>query len=156
MASDHCWALRRAKPHQVDRLHVGPVCDHVGERLEGDRFCVPMLAQGEMIGVLHIRLGPGPERGGLEGRVKTLDDARRLAVTMAETTTLALVNLRLRHALREQAIRDPLTGLFNRRYMEETLSRELARAERRQGHLGLLMLDIDHFKYVNDSVGHEA
>ncbi|MFZ1629601.1 MAG: GGDEF domain-containing protein, partial [Anaerolineae bacterium] len=68
----------------------------------------------------------------------------------------ALANLRLRETLRSQAIRDPLTGLFNRRYMEETLTREVHRAARRGTTLGIIMLDIDHFKRFNDSYGHQA
>lgn len=61
-----------------------------------------------------------------------------------------------REELRAQAIRDPLTGLFNRRYMEESLGRELHRALRNQQPLGVLMLDLDHFKRFNDAAGHPA
>jgi diguanylate cyclase (GGDEF)-like protein len=80
----------------------------------------------------------------------------RLAVTVAEQFALALANLRLRETLRGQSIRDPLTGLFNRRYMEETLDRELRRAERERRALSLILLDIDRFKSFNDTFGHEA
>ena len=62
----------------------------------------------------------------------------------------------LQSKLREQAIRDPLTNLFNRRYLEETLDRELARASREAYSICLLMIDLDHFKRINDSYGHEA
>jgi len=62
----------------------------------------------------------------------------------------------LRKELREQAIRDPLTGLFNRRFLEESLTREIARASRADSTLGVLMLDMDHFKDLNDSRGHVA
>ncbi|MEW6742286.1 MAG: GGDEF domain-containing protein [Planctomycetota bacterium] len=65
-------------------------------------------------------------------------------------------NLRLRELLRQQAIQDPLTGLFNRRYLEDNLLRELARAQRRNAPLCLAMLDLDHFKRFNDAYGHEA
>lgn len=58
--------------------------------------------------------------------------------------------------LRGQSIRDPLTGLFNRRYMEETLEREVHRSARNAECLALLMLDIDHFKQFNDTFGHPA
>lgn len=150
MPSDSCWALRRRMLHLVDRWHVGPACHHAGELVACDRLCVPMLARGDPVGVLHLRLGTNPDRA------RGLEEARRLAVTVAETTALALVNLRLRSALREQAIRDPLTGLFNRRYMEETLNHELARAQRHGEPLSLLMLDVDRFKATNDDVGHEA
>jgi diguanylate cyclase (GGDEF)-like protein len=77
-------------------------------------------------------------------------------VTVAGQIGLALGNLKLSEALRIQAMRDVLTGLFNRRYMEETLERELRRAVREQGPLGIIMLDLDHFKQLNDTFGHEA
>jgi diguanylate cyclase (GGDEF)-like protein len=62
----------------------------------------------------------------------------------------------LQSKLREQAIRDPLTNLFNRRYLEETLDHELARAAREGYPVGIIMVDLDHFKRVNDTYGHEA
>jgi diguanylate cyclase (GGDEF)-like protein len=58
--------------------------------------------------------------------------------------------------LREQSVRDHLTGLFNRRYMEATLERELLRAVRKRLSLGIIMLDVDHFKHFNDTWGHAA
>jgi diguanylate cyclase (GGDEF)-like protein len=81
---------------------------------------------------------------------------RQLARTVADSVGLALANLRLRDSLRQQSIRDPLTGLFNRRYLEETLERELSRAGREKQTIGVVMIDIDHFKHFNDAWGHEA
>lgn len=69
---------------------------------------------------------------------------------------MALNNLRLSEKLRQQSIRDSLTGLFNRRYMEETLEREISRASRTGESVGLIMLDMDYFKQFNDNFGHEA
>jgi diguanylate cyclase (GGDEF)-like protein len=80
----------------------------------------------------------------------------RLAQTVAESVALAMVNLRLRETLRQQSIRDPLTGLFNRRYLEETFERELRRAERKGESIGIIMLDVDRFKLFNDTHGHDA
>jgi diguanylate cyclase (GGDEF)-like protein len=79
-----------------------------------------------------------------------------MANMFVEQVGLSVANLRLREALREQSIRDPLTGLFNRRYLEETLEREIRRAVRSECVLGILMLDLDHFKKFNDTFGHEA
>ncbi|MCI0529788.1 MAG: diguanylate cyclase [Nitrospira sp.] len=84
------------------------------------------------------------------------ESKQRLAVTVAEHIGLALANLKLRETLRIQSIRDPLTSLFNRRYMEETLEKELRRVHRHQQTLGIIMLDIDHFKRFNDAFGHDA
>ena len=77
-------------------------------------------------------------------------------MTVAEHIALALANLKLRETLRSQSIRDPLTGLFNRRYMEESLEREMRRASRGRHPVGIIMLDLDHFKKFNDSYGHDA
>jgi diguanylate cyclase (GGDEF)-like protein len=74
----------------------------------------------------------------------------------AQLAALILDNAQLRENLHQQAIRDPLTGLFNRRYLEATLVRETLRATRNQQPLGIIMLDIDHFKRINDSFGHAA
>jgi diguanylate cyclase (GGDEF)-like protein len=107
-----------------------------------------MMAQGEAIGLLHLTSGAT--------RTKLSEAKQRMAVTVTEHIGLALANLKLRETLRNQSVRDPLTGLFNRRYMEESLERELSRAARNQRTLGLIMIDIDHFKHFNDTYGHEA
>ena len=79
-----------------------------------------------------------------------------MASTFAEQIGLSISNLRLREALRNESIRDPLTGLFNRRYLEETLQREIRRSVRSEQSLGVLMLDLDYFKKFNDTYGHDA
>src|SRR5437867_149407 len=110
------------------------------------------MAQGESLGVLYLSTGTDAEHqesGWTESK-------QRLAQTIAEQLGLAVANLKLRDTLRNQSIRDPLTGLFNRRYMEETLEREVRRAERGHHQVGVMMLDIDHFKEFNDTFGHEA
>jgi diguanylate cyclase (GGDEF)-like protein len=81
---------------------------------------------------------------------------RQLTYTVVEQAGMALSNLKLREALREQSIRDPLTGLYNRRYMEEVLKQHLRRVTRHLHPLGMIMIDIDHFKSFNDSNGHAA
>src|SRR5208283_5066343 len=78
------------------------------------------------------------------------------AESVAEHIGLALSNLMLRSDLRQLSIHDPLTGLYNRRYMEETLETEIRRAERKGHPIGVIMLDIDHFKAFNDGFGHAA
>jgi diguanylate cyclase (GGDEF)-like protein len=147
---DECWALRRGRVYRVDRADASPPCPHLGEPVPAAFLCVPLAAQGETLGLFTIATGPGaPDEGLGEARA-------RLAVTVAEQFALALANLRLRATLHGQSIRDPLTGLFNRRYMEETLDRELSRAKREGRPLALVILDIDRFKGFNDTFGHEA
>ncbi len=147
---DDCWALRRGRTHVVQDFQSGIVCQHVQrQQVSGtvkSYTCVPMVAQSELLGVLHLESKTGP-----------LPEARqRLAVTVAEHLALALSSLRLREKLQQQAIRDPLTGLFNRRYLTESLEREMRRAQRRKSEVGIIMLDLDHFKQINDNYGHDV
>jgi diguanylate cyclase (GGDEF)-like protein len=134
--------LRRGQSHFVDEAGSDIVCPHVG--VWADHYhCEPLLAGGEVIGVLYLR-----------GTVGT-ESRFRLAV-LSENIASALVNHRLQRGLREQTIRDPLTGLFNRRYLEETLALEMARAARSGAPLTVVMCDVDHFKRFNDEFGHDA
>jgi diguanylate cyclase (GGDEF)-like protein len=146
---EECWALRRGRPHAVNDTGSGVVCEHLPHPVPGATLCVPLTAQGESLGILYLGA-----RGGAAGGLG--EDKQQLAQTVAEQLGLAVANLKLRETLRNQSIRDPLTGLFNRRYMEETLDRELRRAERNQRPLCVAMLDLDHFKGLNDGFGHEA
>ncbi len=75
---------------------------------------------------------------------------------VGEQLGMALANFRLRDSLRELSIRDPLTNLFNRRYMEETFDRELSRAARDHVELGVVQIDMDYFKEFNDRYGHDV
>jgi diguanylate cyclase (GGDEF)-like protein/PAS domain S-box-containing protein len=141
-----CWSLRRGRRHLSYNDQPGLVCLHLPDPLPESALCYPMIAQGETLGIFHLCREVGP-----------LSEAtQQLATTTAEHLSLALANVRLRETLRHQAIRDPLTGLFNRRYMEESLERELHRAARHNIALGVIMLDLDHFKRFNDTFGHAA
>jgi diguanylate cyclase (GGDEF)-like protein len=76
--------------------------------------------------------------------------------TFAGQVGLSIANIKLREELRTQSVHDALTGLYNRRYLEEALERELRRATRARQSVGILMLDLDHFKQFNDVHGHDA
>ncbi len=116
------------------------------------KLCIPLKARDENIGILYLRKKKGANSNGL-----FLDDSqKRLITTFTDQISLALDNLKLREILTYQALRDSLTGLYNRRYMEESLKRKLSRAKRKKGTLSLMMLDIDFFKRVNDTYGHKA
>ena len=149
--TDDCWALRSGRPHFVSNLQDGVVCQHSGAVDQGGCLCVPMIAQGKATGVLHVQFGAD-----IVGDEREVEARRQLALLAGGHFALTLANLSLRETLRHQALRDPLTGLFNRRYLEETLERELRRATRRQRPIGVIMLDLDHFKDFNDTVGHVA
>ncbi|OWW19810.1 hypothetical protein AYR66_10155 [Noviherbaspirillum denitrificans] len=147
-----CWGLRLGRVHLVqgkDALY----CPHHHRDLAPGRaiVCLPLSAQGEIIGLMTVEM---PAR---EDEDKELAAGRvNLATALAEQLALALSNARLKEVLKLQSIIDPLTGLFNRRYMDETLSRELSRARRKACPLSLMMIDVDHFKSINDRYGHEA
>ncbi len=151
---DECWALRRSKLFQTDDEHIGAPCRHLPEGRGGQTMCVPMIAHGEALGVIYIHRDQAHQNP--ESRDSDLELERALAVALAEQAGLALANLELRESLRNQSIRDPLTGLFNRRYLEETLERELQRAKRSGTRLAVVMCDLDHFKCFNDEYGHDA
>ena len=146
---EDCWAMRRGQPHEVVDPGAGLLCRHFVHQPETGYFCVPLTVQGETLGLLCL-IGAATRKG--EHQVSH----QQLAVTVGEAVKLSLSNLRLREKLREQATHDPLTGLFNRRYLDESLSRELHQARRRNSPLCVAMLDLDHFKRFNDSFGHEA
>ncbi|WP_342317157.1 diguanylate cyclase [Lysobacter sp. FW306-1B-D06B] len=145
-ALQSCWSVRRHAPYAMEDLRHGLRCAHIG-RPSGAHdvhgLCVPLSAHGEVVGWLSLQ-GEG------QGRIAE----ESLAVRLCEQLSLALANVRLRESLRHQAVRDALTGLFNRRYLEESLTREIARCQRRQQPLAVLMLDVDHFKAFNDRHGH--
>ena len=152
-STTECWALRLERVHVMDGSASELRCPHIEEATAEGAVCAPLTADGVSLGVLHVQLRqivPGRQR------VTLLADGERLIRSLAEQLELALANFRLRETLREQSARDQLTGLFNRRYMEESLDRELLRASRQGYSLGLLMMDLDHFKDLNDGFGHAA
>jgi diguanylate cyclase (GGDEF)-like protein len=113
------------------------------------------MAQGEALGIVSLQMRRSQPEQELSPR-SSLEAERRLATVLAEQVALALGNLKLRESLRNQSICDPLTGLFNRRYMEESLEREFSRANRSKTSVAIIMMDIDHFKKFNDTFGHQA
>jgi diguanylate cyclase (GGDEF)-like protein len=155
--ADSCWALRRGGVHLVKRESSALICQHVPAPLSADYMCVPMVAQGEILGLLYLQAPSDQSQGPSEAAAVHLNETdQHLAITVAKQISLALANLSLRESLQIQAIVDPLTGLFNRRYMEETFERELHRAIRRKAPIGVIMVDLDHFKRINDNFGHDA
>lgn len=155
IATDSCWSLRRGRLHSVDDTHTSLVCKHVQHIVPYTRLlCVPLVAQGKTLGVLHLQLTRPTSTQQEDVYLYDLAAKERLVIALAEHIALALANMHLREKLHHQAIHDPLTGLFNRRYMEEALEREVRRANRTGRPLGVIMLDIDHFKVFNDTYGH--
>jgi diguanylate cyclase (GGDEF)-like protein len=155
-ALEDCWALRRGRVHTLNENGLALLCPHLKSDPPHASICVPLMAQSETIGILNLQIGRAGEDGPGRPERHLAETQQWLARAMADTTALALANLKMRASLRQQSIRDPLTDLFNRRYLEETLERELYRAARVESSIGVVMLDLDHFKNFNDRFGHEA
>lgn len=145
---EDCWGLRRGRTYTHAESEVKFVCAHVHDAdHDRDHICIPFLAHGETVGMMHLTAQDkvSPEAFMLH---------RRLAQMCAEQISLAIANVRMRDELHYQAIRDPLTGLFNRRHMMDTLRRRIE--TRKTAPFSIISIDVDHFKKFNDNHGHDA
>ncbi len=152
-APDACWGLRRGGVYVVDNIETGLLCRHLKHRPAAGYACLPLMARGDVLGLLHIRKQPAGKEGDDPAMISGLKD---ISLALTELLSLSISNIKLQETLSSQSIKDPLTGLFNRRYMEENFQREICRAARKQEQIGVLMVDIDHFKTFNDLHGHPA
>ncbi len=148
---EDCWGLRLGKDFYSGKGRETPRCGHSGDT-DGTNICIPLTAHGEVIGLFHIQFPPGFKL--IDGVLPPL--TRQSLSIFTDQVSLAIANLTLHEQLKDLAIHDPLTGLFNRQYLNDILERELHRAKRKDGTSCILMLDIDHFKVFNDTFGHSA
>lgn len=147
-SAEDCWCMQRKRMHLGNSASPESLCAHVTAVEGGEVFsaaCIPLVAQGESLGWIYLSAHGS-------GAFPKL----QVAVAAADQLALALANLKLRQSLRDLSVRDPLTGLFNRRYLSESLGRELSRSKRRGLSLTVLAFDLDHFKDFNDRFGHPA
>jgi diguanylate cyclase (GGDEF)-like protein len=145
-----CWGLRRGRLHHTVAGPGQVRCGHSADTSHAT-YCMPLMARGDILGLLHLRSSGTDEAESAAAKRRT-----QLVQAVAEQISLAIANLELRAALEVQSIRDPLTGLFNRRYFEESLTRELKRAERASTQVTVMIADVDRFKQFNDTFGHVA
>ncbi len=146
----------KAQDEKVTVIRAGNEKVHDNEQVINESYqptatshliCVDLIDEQELFGVIHF----------LGAKNVVHDTAvRKLVMQLSEQISLGLANLRVKDKLRHQAIRDPLTNLYNRRFMLESLEQALNRAERHQLTLALLMIDLDHFKSFNDTFGHKV
>ncbi|QTH22082.1 sensor domain-containing diguanylate cyclase [Rhizorhabdus wittichii] len=146
-APSFCWGLRRGHSHRSNAKGEDICCQHIGDIDGQDCLCVPLMAQGGTVGMLYFE--------GQDGDGRYAERAIYLDL-MSENIGLALANIQLRATLGALATRDPLTGLSNRRHLDEVFNAERALAESQHAPLGCLLVDIDHFKRFNDEFGHDA
>jgi diguanylate cyclase (GGDEF)-like protein len=145
-----CWALRRSQTHVVPPGGWEVRCRHFYPEYSGGYTCVPLLGDAAIVGILYLEQKAA---GAAASDTESLDDNTS---AIANTLGLALANYRLREQLRIMSLRDGLTSLYNRRYFEEAIEVELARAARTDSSVCVIMGDVDHFKAINDGFGHEA
>lgn len=152
-----CWAIRRGRPHHFGagcEAGIAP-CQHYEAGGDDWHLCLPLMASGEALGLIHFH---GPSKPLDHTGDSTAEGAQQDCDLdgISESLSMAISSLNLRKTLQDQAIRDPLTQLFNRRYLEYTLQRELYQAERAGAPLAIAIMDVDHFKKFNDQFGHDA
>jgi diguanylate cyclase (GGDEF)-like protein len=142
-----CKAVRMGRPFRVNEVGVEPLCPGKFALPEkGSYYCGPLIAGGIIIGAVRLEAEAGfwtPER-------------ESLLESYLSTTASVLSNLQLLQTMREQANIDPLTGLYNRRFCKDYARKLMAMARRKNTPLGFIMLDLDHFKNINDVHGHEV
>ena len=140
-----CWAIKRGKLHVNLTEHNALCCEHQQSGVA--TMEIPMMARADLYGLLIVRCAGGALPSELQA-------VTNLANALADAMSLSLSNLALRERLRTQALRDALTGLYNRRYMEDAFERYADQANRTKSPLSLIMVDLDHFKKLNDEHGH--
>lgn len=147
---DDCWSLRRGRAYHYGTEDIEFPCGHYHEDVSSS-FCLPLLAHGETIGMLWCHSDETEAH-------EDLNHARYwdVALMLAEQVSLTIANVRLRQELQDRSIKDPLTGLWNRRYFLDCLRREKGRADSNALGFALISIDIDHFKKFNDHHGHDA
>lgn len=152
MKPEECYALRRGSIYTLEYPQKGLICGHKLESNRKSYTCIPLYAQNDIIGLFYLEWD---EHAGYR-TTDSKNNSNLLMSMLAEQVALGVSNIKLRETLRKQCVRDVLTDLYNRRYLEETLDREINRCLRKSASLALLMIDIDHFKQFNDEFGHEA
>ncbi len=143
-----CLCMGSKRVQRGGSAEAASLCAHFhasGNEPDFATACIPLIAQGDSLGWISLT---APVPPGI--------DKLQVAIAAADQLALALANLKLRQSLRDLSVRDPLTGLFNRRYLAESLGRELARSQRRNLQVAVMTFDLDHFKAFNDNYGHAA
>lgn len=156
IAPEHCWALRRGQPHMFYNEKSSVPCDHIKNTTNPPpAICLPLQAQNDIVGLIYIEFNLKKEV--TEEEFNTIVKGQELLIhSFAEAIALSLANIKLRDTLHRRSIRDPLTGMYNRSYLDESFNREIQRTKRTNNNMAVVMMDVDYFKKINDSFGHDA
>jgi diguanylate cyclase (GGDEF)-like protein len=143
----NCKAVRMGRRFRVNDVSAEPLCPaKFVPPSEGSYYCGPLIAGGVIIGAVRVE---GAKDFWTPERESLLESYLSGAAT-------GLSNLRLLESTKQQANVDELTGLYNRRFLEEYARKLIAMARRKSQPLGVIMMDLDHFKEFNDVYGHET
>ncbi|UTS79941.1 sensor domain-containing diguanylate cyclase [Phaeobacter piscinae] len=145
---EECWGLRRGRTYEFGASEIDFICEHAEPHDGRAYYCFPILAHGETVGLMHLRA--------LTDATEAFINSKKLAQMCAEQISMAIANVRMRDQLHDQSVRDPLTGLFNRRHMTETLRKSINNSQNAGTPLSIIAVDVDHFKKFNDNHGHDA
>jgi diguanylate cyclase (GGDEF)-like protein len=146
---DGCCGLRSGSPRWRKPGQSEVHCNHFIGTPPEDYLCIPLAAHGDTLGILYVQCSTSLIAVDAMRNMESLEE-------LAEIASMSIAGLNLRSRLEHQSIRDGLTNLYNRHFMEISLDREIRRAGRNNADLSVLMLDVDHFKKFNDTYGHEA
>jgi diguanylate cyclase (GGDEF)-like protein len=144
-----CWGLRRGRTYTYGESEVDFVCEHIEPADERAYFCFPILAHGETVGLMTLKAA-------ITATKEEFNASKKLSQMCAEQISMAIANVRMRDQLHDQSVRDPLTGLFNRRHLTDSLRKMITRSVKDGSDLSLVSIDVDHFKKFNDNHGHDA
>lgn len=145
---EECWGLRRGRTYEFGTSEIDFVCEHAEPHDGRSYYCFPILAHGETVGLMHLRA--------IKDECPEFVGTKKLAQMCAEQISMAIANVRMRDQLHDQSVRDPLTGLFNRRHMTESLRKLIGASQNSGRRLSVVSIDVDHFKKFNDNHGHDA
>ncbi|HVE44724.1 MAG TPA: diguanylate cyclase [Gammaproteobacteria bacterium] len=152
---ESCLGLRRGAIYKVKNSQTDLLCEHCKSITSDSSYtCIPLFSQSDILGLFYIEWENADTTA--QNIFDQKNDKDILLGMIAEQIGIGISNIKLRETLRHFSFRDTLTGLYNRRYLEETLERELSRCTRKSLPLAIMMIDIDHFKEFNDRFGHEA
>ncbi|WP_454782353.1 diguanylate cyclase [Legionella sp. WA2022007384] len=141
-----CLSLIRHQSYYISDITEGVLCNHIknAEKKPNSYACLPLFAQNEMLGLFYVEFGVNADNQRLIA----------LAQIISEQSALSLYNIKLRDVLKTQSSQDSLTGVYNRRYFEEYLQKEILKSKDNPFTFALLLIDIDFFKKINDTYGH--